>query len=141
LVGLLAFPVLYASDVTTVAAFYELLGFSEQSRFPVGTPDPGYIRLVRDGSQLGITSEESPRWLAGITPGPGPRHQFCVYVADLDATLNGLRLVATVLREPAAMPWGQLEAYVADPEGNVVVIVQAAAGTPPRAAELGDPAV
>jgi hypothetical protein len=39
------------------------------------------------------------------------------------------------------MPWGQLEAYVADPEGNVVVIVQAAAGTPPRAAELGDPAV
>jgi lactoylglutathione lyase len=139
--GLFAFPVLYASDVTTVAAFYELLGFSEQWRFPVDTPDPGYIRLAREESQLGIASEESPRWLAGITPGPGPRHQFCVYVADLGATLNGLRLVATVLREPAVMPWGQLEAYVADPEGNVVVIVEAATGTPPPVAEPGDLAV
>jgi hypothetical protein len=47
-----------------------------------------------------------------------------------------------VLREPAAMPWGQLEAYVADPEGNVVVIVQAAGATPWRPApEPGDPAV
>jgi lactoylglutathione lyase len=107
----------------------------------VGTPDPGYVRLARDGSQPGITSEESPRWLAGITPGPGPRHQFCLHVADLGAMLNGLRLVASVLLEPAVMPWGQLEAYVADPEGNVVVIVQAPAGTPPPAAEPGDPAV
>jgi predicted enzyme related to lactoylglutathione lyase len=141
LTGLLAFPVLYVSDVTTVAAFYELLGFSEQARFPVGTPDPGYIRVARDGSHLGIASEESPRWLAGITPGPGPRHQFCVYVADLGVMLNGLRLVATVLCEPVVMPSGQLEAYIADPEGNVVVIVQAAGATPWPAAEPGDPAV
>jgi hypothetical protein len=41
-----------------------------------------------------------------VQPGPGPRHELFVYVDDLDTALARARdAVATVLREPADMPW------------------------------------
>jgi len=132
--GLRSFPVLYASDVATVAAFYELLGFKEAYRFPPGTPDPGYIGLRRDRCDLGVASDESPRWLAGVRPGPGPRHELFVYVEDLDRMMSGLRRVSNVLREPAVMPWGERLAYLTDPEGNIVALAEVGdKGSPPPA--------
>jgi lactoylglutathione lyase len=116
-----AFPVLYAKDVDAVAGFYARLGFREHVRMPSPDGSVGYVGLARDGAELAITSEESPRTLAGVEPGPGPRHELFVYVEDVDATVEELRDAgATVLREPADMPWGERIAFVADPEGNVV---------------------
>jgi lactoylglutathione lyase len=64
--------------------------------------------------------------LAGVEPGPGPRHELFVYVDDVDATVTALRDDGgRVLREPADMPWGERVAYVADPEGNVVALASA----------------
>jgi lactoylglutathione lyase len=118
-----AFPVLYAKDVEAVAAFYGRLGFREHVRLPGRDGSAGYVGMARDGAEIAVTSEESPRMLAGVEPGPGPRHELFIYVEDVDATVAEVRKAgATVLREPARMPWGERVAFVEDPEGNVVTL-------------------
>jgi lactoylglutathione lyase len=124
--ALRAFPVLYAKDVEAVAAFYVHLGFQEHFRMPGQDGSPGYIGLRRDGAELAVTTEESPRMLAGVEPGQGPRHELFVYVDDVDHAVSELRSGGTaVLREPTNMPWGERVAFVTDPEGNVVSLAAA----------------
>jgi lactoylglutathione lyase len=119
-----AFPVLYAKDVEAVAAFYAGLGFEEHVRMPSPDGSAGFIGLRREGgAEVAITTEDSPRMLAGVEPGPGPRHELFVYVADVDATVARLD---RVLRAPADMPWGERVAFVTDPEGNLVTLAQSA---------------
>jgi lactoylglutathione lyase len=125
-VGLRAFAVLYAKDVEKVAAFYGALGFEEQARLPSPDGSPGFIGLRRDDGELAVTTEDSPRMLAGVEPGPGPRHELFVYVDDIEAAIANVRDAgASVLREPAVMPWGERLAYLTDPEGNVVTLAAA----------------
>jgi lactoylglutathione lyase len=115
--------VLYARDVERVAGFYGRLGFEEHFRLPDETGAAGYIALRRGAAELGVTTEASPRLLAGVEPGPGPRHELFVYVDDVDATFAQLRDAGcTTLREPSDMPWGERLAFVLDPEGNVVAL-------------------
>ena len=116
-----AFPVLYAKDVERVADFYAALGFEEHARLPGPDGSAGFIGLRRDSAELAVTTEDSPRMLAGVEPGPGPRHELFVYVADVDAAIAGIGAAGgTVLKEAADMPWGERVGFVADPEGNVV---------------------
>ena len=127
--ALRAFPVLYARDVEAVAAFYERLGFTEQARLPGPDGGAGFISLRRDAAEMAVTTEDSPRMLAGVEPGPGPRHELFVYVDDVDATVAALRERGErVVREPVDMPWGERVAFVADPEGNLVSLASAPAG-------------
>jgi lactoylglutathione lyase len=124
--ALRAFPVLYAKDVEAVAGFYVRLGFEEHFRLPSPDGSPGFIGLRREAAELGVTTEDSPRMLAGVEPGPGPRHELFVYVSDVDATVSELQAAgAAVLREPADMPWGERVAFLRDPEGNVVTLAGA----------------
>ncbi len=124
--ALRAFPVLYAKDVEAVAAFYVRLGFEEHFRLPGQDGSAGFIGLRRDGAELAVTTEDSPRMLAGVEPGRGPRHELFVYVDDVDRTVSELHAGGTsVLREPTDMPWGERVAFVADPEGNVVSLATA----------------
>ena len=121
--ALRAFPVRYAKDVERVATFYVSLGFEERFRLPAEDGTPGFIGLQRDNAELAVVTEASPRMLAGIEPGPGPRHELFVYVEDIHAALAQAREAhATVLREPADMPWGERLAFVRDPEGNIVTL-------------------
>jgi lactoylglutathione lyase len=119
-----AFPVLYAKDVERVAAFYIALGFEEHVRLPAPDGSAGFIGLRRGTAELAVTTEDSPRMLAGVEPGPGPRHELFVYVEDVDAAVAALG-DGRVLREPADMPWGERVGFVADPEGNVVSLASA----------------
>jgi lactoylglutathione lyase len=120
-VTLRAFPVLYAKDVEAVASFYARLGFEERFRMPGQDGSAGFIGLQRDSAELAVTTEESPRLLAGVEPGQGPRHELFVYVEDVDGMVAALRDADTeVVREPADMPWGERVAFVRDPEGNLV---------------------
>ena len=119
--SLRAFPVLYAKDVERVAGFYAALGFEEHARLPSPDGGPGFIGLRRDGAELAVTTEDSPRMLAGVEPGPGPRHELFVYVADVDAAIGGIAAAGgSVLKAAADMPWGERVGFVSDPEGNVV---------------------
>lgn len=121
--ALRAFPVLYAREVERVATFYAGLGFEEHFRLPDEAGAAGFIALRRGSAELGVTTEASPQMLAGVQPGPGPRHELFVYVDDVDATFKELRDGGTMaLREPTDMPWGERLAFVQDPEGNVVTL-------------------
>jgi lactoylglutathione lyase len=118
-----AFPVIYAKDVEAVAAFYVRLGFEEQVRLPGSDGRAGFIGLRRETAELAVTTEDSPRQLAGVEPGPGPRHELFVYVEDVDGTVAALSEAGTtVVREPVDMPWGERVGFVADPEGNMVAL-------------------
>lgn len=124
-----AFPVLYAKDVERVAAFYSRLGFVEHFRLPEPDGAPGFIALRREGAELAVTTEDAPRMLAGVEPGPGPRHELFVYVEDVVGMVTALRGAgAQILREPKEMPWGERVGFVLDPEGNVVSLAQSASG-------------
>jgi lactoylglutathione lyase len=121
--ALRAFPVLHAKDVEAVAGFHYRLGFKEQSRLPSPDGSPGFIGLSRDNAELAVTTEDSPRQLAGVEPGEGPRGELFVYVADVDRTVDELREAGVgLLREPTDMPRGERVAFVTDPEGNVVTL-------------------
>ena len=124
-----AFPVLYAKDVERVAGFYLALGYVEHARLPGADGGPGFIGLHRDAAELAVTTEDSPRMLAGVEPGPGPRHELFVYVDEVDAAVAAVTGAGgSVLREPADMPWGERVGFVADPEGNVVSLASPAPG-------------
>lgn len=118
-----AFPVLYARDVERLADFYTVFGFEVQSRIPGEDGSIGFVALRRDSTELGITTEASPRILAGVEPGAGPRHEMFIYVSDLDATVaTAISAGGSILRDPAEMPWGERLAYLRDPEGNLVTL-------------------
>jgi lactoylglutathione lyase len=124
-VTLRAFPVVYASDVDAVAAFWELLGFRRHVQLPP-EGEPGYVGLTRDGAgELAVTHKQWAVDRYGLSAGSGPRFEMYVYVDDLEATLGRLTDAdVTVLREAEDMPWGERIATVADPEDNPVALCQ-----------------
>lgn len=58
-------------------------------------------------------------------PATGHAVDLCLYVSDLDAVVaeapkrGGAAVVA-----PAEMPWGERVAYVRDPEGTMLLVIQ-----------------
>jgi lactoylglutathione lyase len=74
-------------------------------------------------AQLGLVDRAWPEQELGITVGSSPRGELWVYVEDVDGVAEELRARGIpVLREPGDMPWGERIAYVADPDGNPVVL-------------------
>ncbi len=117
-----AFPVLYVTDVRRSVAFYQRLGFEEVYQFPLDG-DPHYVGLRREDSSLGICDLSWPEAQLGISVGSAPRFELFVYVHRVDAQVDALRQAGVeVLQEPADMPWGERQAYVADPDGNPVAL-------------------
>jgi lactoylglutathione lyase len=58
-------------------------------------------------------------------PASGHRVELCVYVDDVDgvfarAGAEGFEPVA----DPADMPWGERVAWLADPDGNLVMLTR-----------------
>ena len=124
--GRRAFPVVYATDVTATARFWERLGFTRFWRLPPDG-DPGYVGLRRDQAELAVTAREWAREQYGLARGDGPRFEMFVYVDDVDALIEALRTEgAPVLRDPADMPWGERVATIADPDGNPVALANQA---------------
>ena len=129
--GLRAFPVLYAKDVESIAAFYARLGFEEFFRLPADGGAAGYVALRRGDAEMAVTTEETPRALWGVEPGAGPRHEMFVYVEGVDEEVDRLRAAGVpVLRDPQDMFWGERVAVVADPEGNLVSLADARRSAP-----------
>ena len=118
-----AFPIIYSSDLQRAVRFYrDALGFAETFRFPVDG-DPEFVSLSLDGSG-GIALAGPGTSLHGLPITPGARgFELCVYTDDVDEAVADLRSRGYgVLLEPIDQPWGERMAYVADTDGNPVMI-------------------
>jgi len=117
--------VLFSTDVTRSAAFYASLGFEEVFRTPA-TGEPIHVDLVLDGYRIGIASVDSTRDDHGLDPvATGQRAAVVLWTEDVRSAY--VELVAAGvpgLKEPQEWLGRLLIAWLADPDGNPVQIVQ-----------------
>ena len=106
-----SFPIVSVSDLASVVAFYERLGFTRTYTFPAEGP-ADFVALERDGSSLGIARRD-----AAATE----RFSYWVYVDDVDDTFTSLTAAGAIPESaPHDAPWGERVASVHDPDGNIV---------------------
>ena len=103
-----------------------LLGGAETFRFPGEGDEPAFVALTLGASEIGLGRlGGEPLHGRPQRPASGDRIELCVYVEDVDATVEAARAAGVpVVREPADMPWGERVAYVEDPDGNLVMLTR-----------------
>jgi catechol 2,3-dioxygenase-like lactoylglutathione lyase family enzyme len=117
--------ILFSEDVERAAAFYSSLGFAETFRVP-NEGDPIHVDLVLDSYKIGIASVASTRDDHGLDPVPhGQRAAVILWTDDTAAafaevTASGARGLAS----PHEWLGRLLIAWVADPDGNPIQLVQ-----------------
>ncbi|MFE0023525.1 VOC family protein [Amycolatopsis sp. NPDC059021] len=111
---------IHPRDLEASTAFYrDTLGLAIDKEFPGGT-----VFFLGHGS-LEIVGSAST--------GPSPDVALWIQVRDLPATLAGLATRGvTPVREARREPWGLDEAWIADPDGTRIVLVEVPAGHPLR---------
>jgi glyoxylase I family protein len=117
--------VLFSENPERAAAFYSNLGFTETFRVPT-EGEPIHVDLTLDGYKIGIASVASTREDHGLDPVPkGQRAAVILWTDDAAAafatlTANGVPGLV------APHEWlGRLRlAWVSDPDGNPIQIVQ-----------------
>jgi catechol 2,3-dioxygenase-like lactoylglutathione lyase family enzyme len=117
----------YVEDVPRAVAFYTQLGFAETFRTPVDGV-PIHVELSLDGFRLGLASVASARADHGLAvSSEGNAIEICLWTDDVDAGhARLLALGATSMSEPHDWLGGRLRvAWVADPDGNPIELVQA----------------
>ena len=64
--------------------------------------------------------------ISGRSPEPaGPNIELWMQVRDVDSTFDELqRAGATVVRPPQTEPWGLREAWIADPDGVRIAVIE-----------------
>ena len=119
---------LFSEDPSRTAEFYQQLGFEEVFR----TPSEGaaiHIDLVLDGYRIGLASAASTRDDHGLSPVvDGQRAAVILWTDDTPAAYSTLlELGARPVKGP--QPWlGRLLiAWVEDPDGHLVQVVQTTA--------------
>ena len=114
---------LRSGDPARSQAFYrDVLGLAVYREF--GPQDsPGLVFFLGNGLlEVSGPGDEPARGLA-----------LWVQVRDVAAEVARLRAAGTtVLRDPRIEPWGLVEAWVADPEGVRIVLVEVPADHPLR---------
>ena len=121
-------PMLSVTDMTRALAFYQrVLGGKQTYQFP---PEggPAYLTLKFGETELGI-GLISDKPLHGIPqrPATGHRIELCINVDDVDQAIVELEEIGTrVVMPEQELPWGERSAYVEDPEGNLVLLVETA---------------
>jgi len=117
--------ILFSEDLPRAVAFYRRLGFTETFRVPT-EGEPIHVDLQLDGYRLGIASAASTRDDHRLDPiAVGQRAAVIVWTTDTRAayaelTGEGIR----GLVDPHPWLGRLLIAWVADPDGNPVQIVQ-----------------
>ncbi|HEU0215003.1 MAG TPA: VOC family protein [Jiangellaceae bacterium] len=119
-----AFPIIYSDDLGRALAFYrDALGFEPTMQFP-SDGEPEFVSLeLSDGTGVALAAPRGSS-LHGFPLRPGSHaFEMCVYTDDVDAAVSDLRARGhEVLLEPVDQPWDERMAYVADPDGNAVMI-------------------
>jgi uncharacterized glyoxalase superfamily protein PhnB len=116
------FPIITTRDLGAALGFYrDLLGAMVSYEFTGPDGEPGYVGLELGSAHLGIGRDPAH------SSDPSPRFSLWVYTEDCDAAVERLRAAGvTVVEEPADQPWGERVARVLDPDGNLVLVGQAA---------------
>jgi lactoylglutathione lyase len=121
------FPMLSCSDLGRSLAFYaDLLEGIETYRFP-DDGEPAFIALrIGESSEIGLGGiANEPAHGRPQRPASGHRVELCVYVDDVDETFARARLNDfEVVADPADMPWGERTAWIADPDGNLIMLTR-----------------
>lgn len=107
------------------STFYQKLGFIESFRvLRQGTPI--HVDLEIDGYKIGFASIESSRQEHGLDPAmPGQRGTVTLWTADTLAAYQALVHDGVAgLSPPSAWPGRLLIAWVQDPDGHPIQIVQ-----------------
>jgi len=120
------FPIINVKAIAPVRHFYEsVFGATVDYVFPEAD-DPVYLTLRVGDSSVAIGLGTGPA-MYGETPLPASGHaiDLCVYVPDLDAAVaTAPSAGGTVVTEPADMPWGERVAYLQDPQGTMLLVIQ-----------------
>lgn len=120
------FPMLSCVELEQSLRFYGgLLGGVENYRFPADGP-PQFVALTVGDSEIGLGGVAIPPVHGRPQrPATGHRIELCVYVADVDAVYaEAGRRGFEGVTEPADMPWGERTAWLADPDGNLVMLTR-----------------
>jgi catechol 2,3-dioxygenase-like lactoylglutathione lyase family enzyme len=117
--------VLHVADVERSLSFYEQ-AFGLQRRF---VDDRGlYAELETGATTLALTqrdfaAEESCATAPGGLDAPAPACELAFSIADVAAGVaSAVAAGATLVRAPTTKYWGQVVAYVRDPDGHLVQI-------------------
>jgi catechol 2,3-dioxygenase-like lactoylglutathione lyase family enzyme len=117
---------LYSRDLARAVSFYADLGFVETFRTPTSGP-PAHVELQLNGFTLGIATVEAAMG-HGLRPdGEGRWIEIVLWTDDTDAAANALTAKGAPLLSAAHdFLDGRLRsAWVADPDGNPIQLVQA----------------
>lgn len=123
-------------DLEAALRFYALLGLNEAFRLDHddGSPWLVYVHVAGD------------RFLELFTGGPAPEAQrprgsylhLCLVVDDLVAVVEDLRAKGVAIdREPKRGRDANLQAWIKDPDGNAIELMQIAPESPQRAVADG----
>jgi lactoylglutathione lyase len=120
-----AFPIIYTADLSKALAFYrDALGMTQTFQFPL-EGEPTFVSLMlADKSGLALAGVGATPPYHGLPMRPGANSfELCVYTDDIDEAVAVLRAAGhPVPYEPTDQPWNERMAYVADPDGNAVMI-------------------
>ena len=117
------FPIVNCQDLVRAREWYErVLSGTVAYQFPE-EGEPQYLTLRVGAGQVALGNGTAPA-LYGRTPRPATGHavDVCVYVPDLDAVVGAAP--DSVVTPPADMPWGERVAYLQDPEGTMLLVIQ-----------------
>lgn len=116
-------PNLYTADVDRAVAFYrDLLGGTQTSRHPAeGKAE--HVELRLGDITIALSSKEAVEAEGMPAPTAGHPMELVVGCDSADGAVAAMRAAGTpVLQEPYSHFSGHRRAYVADPDGNWIVL-------------------
>ena len=120
------FPIINCVKLAPMQHFYEqVFGGEVAYRFPP-EGEPVYLTLTVGDGQIALGLGTEPA-MYGETPLPASGHavDICLYVAELDAAVAAAEgSGGAVVTPPADMPWGERVAYLRDPQGTMLLVIQ-----------------
>jgi glyoxylase I family protein len=117
--------ILFSENLARAVAFYTRLGFTETFRVPE-EGEPIHVDLALNGYTIGVASVDSTRDDHGLNPVPkGQRAAVILWTDDTAAAFEELTAEGVpALASPHVWLGSLLIAWIADPDGNPVQIVQ-----------------
>ena len=118
---------LSVESLTASLRFYEQwLGGERNYQFP-DAGEAVFVTLRFGSSELGLGQLGAGPALIGQPqrPATGHRVELCLYVHGLEGVVAALAAAEVpIVLPPTSQPWGERVAYVSDPDGNLVMLVE-----------------